>query len=152
MEFLTGLSIRKIFPHNQNWWKFFIKHKPLIRKSIVENVCKVLACKTEAMGFHIFKCDDCGHEKKVPHTCKSRFCSSCGKKATEQWIKINMNVLPNVPWQHITFTLPQELRDFFWLNRDLTNRLINIPAMIITRMAKNKGLIPGIFLAMHTFG
>ena len=52
------------------------------------------------------------------------FCSSCGKKATEQWIENNLSMLPNVPWQHITFTLPQELRDFFWMNRDLVNHLV----------------------------
>lgn len=64
MEHFSGLSIRKIFLHNQNWWKFFTTHEHLIRESIVENVCKVLACKTDAMGFHIFKCYDCKHEKK----------------------------------------------------------------------------------------
>ena len=117
MEYLSGLSIRGIFLHNNNWWCFFSKHARLIRESIIENVCKILIYKTDMLGFHSYKCDDCGHEKKVPHSCKSRFCSSCGKKATEQWIQTNMNILPNVPWQHITFTLPQELRDLFWVNR-----------------------------------
>jgi hypothetical protein len=152
MEYLSGISIRSILLHNNNWWNFYTKHAHLIRKSIVENICKVLACKTEILGFHSYKCDDCGHDKKVPHTCKSRFCSSCGKKATEQWIQTNMNILPNVPWQHITFTLPQELRDLFWVNRHLINHLIKIPAAMITKLAKYKGLIPAIFLALHTFG
>lgn len=104
------------------------------------------------MGFHLYECSDCCHTKKVFHTCKSRFCSSCGKKATEQWIENNLNALPNVPWQHITFTLPQEFRELFWMNRELTNHLVKIPADIITKIGKRKHLVPGIFIAIHTFG
>lgn len=152
MEFLSGIKIRNIFLHNDNWWNFYTKYQTLIRESIVINVCKVLICKTQALGFHTYLCESCGHEKQVFHSCKSRFCSSCGKKATEQWTETNLNVLPQVPWQHITFTLPQELRNLFWLNRHLTNQLIKIPAAIITKLGKQNGLIPGIFLALHTFG
>ncbi|NUO07938.1 MAG: transposase zinc-binding domain-containing protein [Candidatus Brocadia sp.] len=31
---------------------------------------------------------------KVPHICKSRFCPSCGKKATGIWIIHILNTLP----------------------------------------------------------
>ena len=115
-------------------------------------LCKILICNTEYLGFHQFSCPSCDKIKKVFHTCKSRFCSSCGKKATEQWIERNLSILPQVPWQHITFPLPQELRDLFWLNRNLFNHLIKLPAKIITKLAKHKKMLPGIFLALHTFG
>ncbi len=124
----------------------------LIRSSIIINVCKLLACSTTFFGFHQYTCQDCGNSKKVFHTCKSRFCSSCGKKATEQWIAKNLSILPDTPWQHITFTLPSELRTFFWLNRQLLNHIANKPVKIITSLAKKKKLIPDIFMAIHTFG
>jgi hypothetical protein len=152
METFSGIKIRKILLHNQNWYNFFTQYSPRIRNSITINVCKILACRTKTLGFHLYTCNKCGNEKKVYHTCKSRFCSSCGKKATEQWIENNLGVLPNVPWQHITFTLPQELRDFFWLNRHLANHIVKITAAIINKLAKQKNLIPGIFAAIHTFG
>ena len=152
MEIFTGHKIKNIFFHNQNWWIFFNKFSHLIRDGIIINVCKILACGTDILGFHSYECFECEQTKKVCHTCKSRFCSSCGKKATEQWIENNLSMLPNVPWQHITFTLPQELRDFFWMNRDLVNHLVKIPAAIITTLGQRKHLIPGIFIAIHTFG
>lgn len=152
MEKISGLKIKNIFLHNQNWERFFNKFSHLIRNSISINVSKVLACGTEELGFHSYECQQCGHNKTVCHTCKSRFCSSCGKKATEQWIEDNLNSLPNVPWQHITFTLPEQFRPFFWVNRDLANHLVKITANIITKLGWQKKLTPGIFVAIHTFG
>lgn len=152
METFRGIKIRDIFLDNQNWLLFFNINCALIRNSIIINVCKLLACGTSVLGFHQFSCPKCNKTKKVFHTCKSRFCSSCGKKATEQWIKRNLSVLPNVPFQHSTFTLPQELRSFFWVNRHLMNQIVPIPASIITKLASYKHLIPGIFTVIHTFG
>lgn len=152
METIRGIKIRNILLDNNNWWNFYNKYSHLIRDSIVINVCKLLACGTAFFGFHNYICPTCGNSKKVFHTCKSRFCSSCGKKSTEEWIAKNLAILPQTPWQHITFTLPQELREFFWLNRQLLNHIAKIPALIVTDYAKKKKLIPGIFMAIHTFG
>lgn len=152
MERFSGIKIRNILLDKSNWWNFYSTHAHLIREAIVENVCKVLSCGTEWLGFHEYSCPKCHITKKVFHTCKSRLCSSCGKKATEQWIEKNTNTLPNIPYQHITFTLPQELREFFWVDRKLLTLFAKIPAQIITKVGKQKHLIPGIFMAIHTFG
>ncbi|MBU1685685.1 IS91 family transposase [Patescibacteria group bacterium] len=141
-----------MFLYNGNWWKLFLKHRNLIRSSIVINVLKLLSCRTTFLGYHIFSCLNCGHSIRVPHSCKSRFCSSCGKKATDNWIKNRFNALPNTAWQHITFTIDARLKDLFWLNRHLFNKLPPLAANIIKHQAKQKGFLPGIFLALHTFG
>ena len=152
MEIVSGIKIRNILLDNGNWWKFFLKHRELIRTSIIINVLKVLICRTSFLGYHFYACPDCNNSIKVPHTCKSRFCSSCGKKATDNWIKTNFNTLPNTKWQHITFTMPDKLWCFFWLNRHLMGIIPAIAAKIIKKHSKQKGIIPGIFLAIHTFG
>ncbi|HGJ5884537.1 transposase zinc-binding domain-containing protein, partial [Arsenophonus sp.] len=46
------------------------------------------------------------HQKLVCFTCKGRGCPSCGKKLTDNWIKTTIKRLPNVKWQHGTFTMP----------------------------------------------
>ncbi|QHS34277.1 hypothetical protein GW535_17320 (plasmid) [Piscirickettsia salmonis] len=38
----------------------------------------------------------------MPYTCKSCFCSACGKKATEIWIEKQNAVLPQCEYQHIS--------------------------------------------------
>ena len=107
MEYVTGnYKLKDIFLDNGNWWKFFLKHRQFIKLNVIIQVLKMIACKTWILGYHIFKCPKCGHTLKVSHSCKSRFCSSCGKKATDDWIKNSYNRLPNTIWQHITFTLP----------------------------------------------
>ena len=133
MEYVSGsgIKLRDIFLDNGNWWKLFLLHRDLIRLSIIINVLKLLVCRTFFLGYHLFVCPTCSRSMKVPHSCKSRFCPSCGKKATDIWIKNSLNTLPKTTWQHITFTMPAELRVFFWLNRYLMNLIPLIAATII---------------------
>ncbi len=153
MEIVTGISFKKIFLDKGNWWKFFIRYpKELFRKAIIVNVVKMLICKTALLGFHRYICPNCHYSIPVKHTCKSRFCSSCGKKATDQWMATSLEVLPKTTWQHITFTLPDVYWDFFWLNRYLMNLLPKIAADIIKELAAKQGAKVGIYLAIHTFG
>src|SRR3989339_214262 len=148
----NGIKLRTLFLDNGNWWKLFLKYRHLIRLSIIINVSKLLVCRTSFLGYHHFVCPTCSKSIKVPHSCKSRFCPSCGKKATDIWIKNSFNTLPKTTWQHITFTMPSELWNLFWLNRYLMNLIPLIAANIIKEWAKRKGFLPGIFLAIHTFG
>jgi len=111
-----------------------------------------MACGTPFMGYHLYQCPDCPCTKACFHTCKSRFCSSCGKKATDNWIDKHLRILPQTTYQHITFTFPKELQPLFWLNRHLINKLMPIPALLITDYAEKLGATPGIFVALHTFG
>ena len=152
MEVVKGKKIKDILLHNNNWWRFFISLKQLIRPDIITNIIKILACGNAFLGYRLYKCFSCNHIKPVFHTCKSRFCSTCGKKATENWIKKHMQLLPQTTWQHVTFTFPKQLQPVFWLNRYLFNQMMPIPAQIITKQATKMGVTPGIFVAMHTFG
>lgn len=153
MEFVSGpIKLRDLFLDNGNWWRFFLAHRNLIRKAIIINVLKMLVCRTTFLGWHVFICPTCRHKVKAPHSCKSRFCSSCGKKATDHWIQTAFNTLPDTCWQHITWTLPAQLQPFFWVNRHLLNLLPPLAAHIIKQLAAQRGFLPGIFLAIHTFG
>lgn len=153
MEYLSGtIKLRDIFLDNGNWWRLFLKRRHLIRIAIIINVVKMLTCRTSALGFHRFFCPSCGEQRTAPHTCKSRFCSSCGKKATDQWIAKAKSWLPATTWQHITFTLPRELQNIIWANRHLMGKIAKQAAEIILDQAKKKHFIPGIYLAIHTFG
>jgi hypothetical protein len=48
--------------------------------------------------------------------------------------------------------MPGQFWDFFWVNRYLMNKIPLIAANIIKKLSKQKGYLPGIFLAIHTFG
>ena len=148
------ITIKQLLTADQNWFRFYKKHAPHLRKAIVTSIVKLLSCRSQVRGYHEYQCANpaCAHIKRIPHTCKSRACSSCGKKATDRWIQQQNVSLPATTWQHITFTMPSELWDFFWYNRSLLNQIGKIAAACIKNIANKKGVIPGIFIAIHTFG
>ena len=153
MEFVSGqIKIRDIFLDKGNWWRLWLAHPKLIRSSIVINVLKMLACRTSFLGYHVFVCPQCLQRVQAPHTCKSRFCSSCGKKATDNWVGTAINTLPDTIWQHMTWTIPSVLQPFLWHNRYLFNRLPLLAANIVKQWAAKKHFLPGLYLALHTFG
>ncbi|RMV04149.1 transposase zinc-binding domain-containing protein, partial [Pseudomonas amygdali] len=68
------------------------------------------------------------------NTCHCRACPSCGKKATDQWIAVQNNRLPDCPWQHLVFTL--------------LDALFRLAADNLIYTAKRRGLRVGIFGAL----
>jgi len=147
-------TIKQILLSNQNWWRFYERHKDNMRHSIIKCVVKLLSCKDIIRGYREYHCSnpDCSHFKRIFFSCKSKACSSCGKKAAELWIQKQNNVLPDTSWQHITFTMPSELWDFFWFNRKLLNVIGKIAADCIKKIAAKKKITPAIFIVIHTFG
>lgn len=114
----------------------------------------MLSCGLSIRGYALFCCSnrDCTHTKKVAFSCKSRFCPTCGKKATDQWIATQQAVLPQTAWQHITFTMPHELWALFKEDYRLLGQLSALAAATVQQVARDKGVRPGIFTALHTFG
>jgi hypothetical protein len=107
-------TIKSIF--KDNWEGFFNKNKALIRPNVIAEVKKVMSCKdVNVLGYSTYACSECGHRHTIANTCKSRFCNSCGKKMTDDWILKAQNSFLNVPYHHIIFSPPQELWLFFRL-------------------------------------
>lgn len=105
-------TIKQIIKDNWGW--FFNKHGDNIRESVVENVEKIINCgDKDKMGYSLYQCGKCGHKHFVAHTCKNRFCNSCGKVMTDNWIDKAQRSFLNVPYHHLVFSPPCELWMFF---------------------------------------
>ena len=141
---MAKYSIKQILLTDQSWWRFHEKNKATLRPAIVTSITKLLSCKNIIRGFREYRCPNpnCSHTKRVFFTCKCRACSSCGKKATEIWVQKQNQILPNTSWQHITFTMPCELWDFFWYNRKLLNLIGSIAANCIMTLSKKRQATP----------
>ena len=70
----------------------------------------LLACRTPALGGHVYVCDRCGRPQYAYHSCRNRHCPKCHGEDTEAWIEARRRELLPVPYFHLVFTLPQELR------------------------------------------
>jgi len=155
MELITGsITIKHILQHNNNWYHFQEKYAHRLRDAIPWNINKIFDCRTEKLGFHKYECLDCGTMLTVPHTCKSRLCSSCGTIATDNWISSSLNDFLNVPYQHLVFTIPALLRTLILYNRKLllSQLFKSASETIISWTKKDKSYIPGVIMVLHTFG
>ena len=101
-----------------------------LRHIEVESVSKMLACGTSILGVKHYACasERCPHVKYLCNTCHCRACPSCGKKATDQWIAVQNNRLPDCAWYHLVFTLPDTLWPVFFHNRGLLDALCRLAA------------------------
>jgi len=91
-------------------------------KSLFLKYKKVLSCKDQRFCT-VFGCSECGHIKCVPFTCRSRFCPSCGALYNSQRASSMSEKLLNLPHRHCTFTIPEDLRNYFLQNRALLGLL-----------------------------
>lgn len=74
---------------------------------------KLLACRTPALGGSLYVCPDCGDHHYAYHSCNDRHCPRCGGDETQAWLaRQEGRLLLPVPYFLVTFTVPQELRDW----------------------------------------
>ena len=138
-------------------WDNFLKiYNKRIRKNVKSEIEKVLKCKDIKNGYIEFRCPECNVSKKVGFTCKSRFCTSCGKVYTDRWVQNMLGNLINVRHRHIVFTIPEELRNFFAIDRQRLKILPKCAAQAVTSwmytLNKSEEFTPGIVTVIHTFG
>ena len=104
----NNYTIKQIL--NENVDNFFRIYGGFIRDTVIINVAKVMNCgNRDKLGYSVYSCPDCNEKRIVAHTCKSRFCNSCGKVKNDEWIASAQNKLLNVPHKHLVFTIPSEL-------------------------------------------
>lgn len=86
------------------------RHGASILPSHARAIQAILHCRTPAMGGHVAVCEQCGTEHLLYHSCRNRACPQCGYDATERWLEHQRGLLLPVPYFHVVFTLPAELR------------------------------------------
>lgn len=152
----SGKHIRyRIVPILEAHWEdFFQSYKGWIRPVVLETVRKLRACRTPALGCHVYQCPD-GHEVKiVPHSCKSRFCPTCGKHATDRWADGVLNDLLDVPYHHLVLSAPWQLRPIMAFSRDVClSILARAGTACLSQWAHDQhAMRMGIVTVIHTFG
>lgn len=74
-----NFRLKDIF--SDHWDNFLKDNSDLnIRPVVLKEVDKMISRRTSELGYSVYECPDCGELKFSYHTCKSRFCPSCGNK------------------------------------------------------------------------
>lgn len=68
------------------------------------------ACRTSVLGGHVDVCASCGDARPSYNSCRNRHCPKCQGLAQSAWIARRMERVLPVPYFHVVFTVPAELR------------------------------------------
>ena len=165
----TGV-IATIF--EDHWEKTYLDNKAIIDKfrpnSSIE-IQKIIDCYNKNLGCSLYECPSCHDIVFIGHTCKSRFCSSCGYKYKNDRVENILQTAYNCQHRQIVFTIPKQLRKYFFFPFENRINLLfksvrdTIYSILNESFKKNKkGILkkytskikytPGFFAFLHTFG
>ena len=102
------------------------------------------SCRTERLGGQVYGCPNCQEFQYSYHSCRNRHCPKCQHEQTQNWLKVQQELLLPVPYFLLTFTLPSELRDLVRANQKaLYSLLFQASAEAAQKLALDKRYIGG---------
>lgn len=81
-------------------------------------------CRTAVLGGHVDHCDQCGATRICYNSCRNRHCPKCQLLDKERWVDAQQRLLLPVPYFHVVFTLPAELRPLALRNQQVVYGLL----------------------------
>ena len=113
-------------------------------------------CRTAALGGHLERCDQCGHERNAYNSCADRHCPKCQSLARAKWLEKRRAELLPCEYFHVVFTLPEPLVALALQNkRQMYGLLFRATAETLQSLAadpKHLGAQIGFFCILHTWG
>ena len=118
-------------------------------------ITDILACRTAALGGHLWRCDRCSAEVFAYHSCKNRSCPKCHTNQTEHWLRARQAEMLPTSYFHVTVTVPEELREVLRAHqRDGYALLMQTAADAIIELARDPrhvGGMVGVLAVLHTW-
>jgi hypothetical protein len=107
---------------------------------------------------NVARCENaaCGHTHIAYNSCRNRHSPKCQAAASRRWLADREAELLPVPYFHVVYTLPSELRDIAYQNKRVVYDLLMKPAaettLAIAADPKRLGARIGITAVLHTWG
>jgi len=113
-------------------------------------------CRTAALGGHVAACTKCDHQHIAYNSCRNRHCPKCQGAAAQDWMQARMEDLLPVEYFHVVFTLPSEIADIAYQNKEAVYGLLfktsSETLRIIAADPKHLGAKIGMTSVLHTWG
>ncbi len=80
---------RQIFrDHFDRWCDLWLDDEvpPDHQAYVREIMQRMMVCRDPEADYARYECPNCGFDVRVPFSCKSRFCPSCGKVRLDDWV------------------------------------------------------------------
>jgi hypothetical protein len=148
------LEVADVFRrHGAGWRAANEGHLSLAQRRVMT---AIEICRTEALGGHVERCDDCAHMRVAYNSCRNRHCPKCQWSAAQRWIEARAAELLPVPYFHVVFTLPAALAAIAFQNKArVYGLLFQAAAETLTTIAgdaKHLGAEIGLTAVLHTWG
>jgi hypothetical protein len=116
-------------------------------------VSNLLSCRTATLGGHLHRCDHCGAERIMYHSCRNRHCPKCQHIPRERWLEARKSELLPLTYFHVVFTLPHELNPVILTNKSMMlTILFKAVSETLTRFGeKELGGKLGFVAVLHTW-
>lgn len=83
----------------------FRQHGPAYRQKFAKQLLPsqrqamqaIEQCRTEALGGHVYHCDQCDQSLYSYHSCQNRHCPKCQNEAADRWLHRQQALLLPVP-------------------------------------------------------
>jgi hypothetical protein len=75
------------------------------------------SCRTAALGGHVDRCDECGHERISYNSCRDRHCPKCQFLKKEKWLEDRLSDFLPIGYFHVVFTIPDSLNPIMLNNQ-----------------------------------
>ena len=132
------------------------KHGASMSTSQRRVMSAIEVCRTAALGGHLERCDECGHERNCFNSCRDRHCPKCQCLARARWIQDRQSELLQVPYFHVVFTVPEEIAAITSQNKKLVyGILFRKTAETLSTIAadpEHLGAEIGFFAVLHSWG
>ena len=116
-------------------------------------VFNLLNCRTAKLGGHLQRCEHCGTERIMYHSCRNRHCPKCQQIPRERWLEARKSEILPVTYFHLVFTLPHQLNPIILINKSLMfNILFKAVSETLTMFGENElGGKMGFVAVLHTW-
>jgi hypothetical protein len=147
----TELEVADIF--RQHAAEYCRQYAPDLEQRRV--IRDIIICRTEALGGHVYTCDECGLEIQAFNSCLNRHCPKCQCLRQAKWIAARQKRLLPVDYFHVVFTLPAQLRPVALGNkRAVFTLLFAAVSETLLQFAANERWIggqPALTAVLHTW-
>jgi hypothetical protein len=135
---------------------FLAKYGGMLTAAQRQALRDLSACRTAALGGHVQRCADCGHQRIAYNSCRNRHCPKCQALARARWLAREAQWLLPVEYHHVVFTLPAEVAELALVNpKECYDALFQAASATLRAVAANPkrlGAQLGILLVLHTWG
>jgi predicted Zn-ribbon and HTH transcriptional regulator len=116
----------------------------------------IMKCRSQELGGHTLKCNNCGHVQHAYNSCRNRHCPKCQYLKQVVWVdKLKARLLP-VKYFHMVFTVPSSLHKLFYANQSICyDLLMKSASQAILKAGENPrflGAKTGCVAILHTWG